>query len=231
MIKIVPAILVDNFKELREKIKSVDGFVDLIQIDVMDGRFVNNTTWNNPKELTLLATEIVADLEIHLMIVEPWKYIDEWAKSGAKKIIVHMESFNCDFEKIKKTLKSIKDQKIEAAIAVNPNTGWRMAEPFVKDIDTMFMMTVEPGFGGQEFVSGVLNKISDFKKSFPEKSVEVDGGICIGTAKEATKAGADILAAGNFIFKHPEGARKAIQYLKEDAEIGLAESVFNQTTK
>jgi ribulose-phosphate 3-epimerase len=227
MIEIIPAILVDNFEELREKIKSVNGFVDRVQIDVMDGKFVNNITWNNPKELKSLAFEIDAKMEVHLMIESPWDHIDDWLESGVKRIIFHIESFNCDFERVRNILKKIKNHGIETSIALNPKTSWKTVEPFIENIDVIFMMTVEPGFGSQKFIPDVLNKIADFKKKFPEKDVEVDGGICVGVAKEAVKAGADILAAGSFIFKHPEGVEKAIAYLKEDAKFGLAKSVVN----
>lgn len=227
MIQIVPAILVNDLKELREKIESVNDFVDWVQIDVMDGKFVNNTTWNNPKELKSLVFEIDTKIEVHLMIESPWKHIDDWLDSGAKRIVIHIESFNCDFENIRKVLEKIRNYGIETALAINPKTKWRIIEPFIESIDVVFMMTVDPGFGGQKFISGVLDKISDFKKNFPEKNVEVDGGICVGIAREVAKAGANILAAGNFIFRHSEGVEMAVKYLKEDAEIGLSESVVN----
>lgn len=219
MIEIVPAIIAKNFDELHEKIKKVEDFVDWAQLDIMDGKFVPNTTWNNPYELQVISSNLQVKLEAHLMIERPWEFIDKWIKSGVKRIILHFESFGDDFEKLDETIRKIKDSNIQAAIAVNPSTPWESLRHFVDKIDVMFMMTVEPGFGGQEFIEDVLYKITDFKKHFPNTPVEVDGGIKVGTAKKVARAGADILGAGSFIYNHPEGIEGAIQNLKEDAEI------------
>mgnify|MGYP001591035902 CR=1 FL=1 len=214
MAEIIPAIIAKNFDELHEKIKKVENFVDWVQIDVMDGKFVPNSTWNNPAELKELSRQTGVNLEAHLMIEKPWDYIEKWIESGVKRIVVHYESFIGDFEKMDNVLGIIKKSGIEIAVAINPKTPWESIKKWVNRSDVIFMMTVEPGFGGQVFMENVLDKIRDFKKNFPEKIVEVDGGINLETAGKAIGAGADILAVGNFIYQYPEGAGKAIEAIK-----------------
>lgn len=215
MAEIIPAIIAKDFNELREKIKKAENFVDWIQVDIMDGKFVPNTTWNNPAELKEFSGQTKVNLEAHLMIEKPWDYMEKWAESGVKRIIVHYESFIGNFDKMDNVLGIIKKSGIETAIAINPKTPWESIKKWINELDMVLMMTVEPGFGGQVFMENILNKIRDFKKNFPGKMVGVDGGINSATAAMAVEAGADILAAGNFIYQYPEGAEKAIEAVKK----------------
>lgn len=214
MAEIIPAIIAKDFNELREKIKKAENFVEWVQVDIMDGKFVPNITWNNPAELTELSDQTRVNLEAHLMIEKPWDYMEKWAESGVKRIIVHYESFVGNFDKMDNVLGIIKKSGIETAIAINPKTPWKSMGKWVNESDMVLMMTVEPGFGGQDFMKSILNKISDFKKNFPGKIVEVDGGINLATAVMAIEAGVDILAVGNFIYQYPEGVKKAIEAIK-----------------
>lgn len=213
MAKIIPAIIAKNFNEFHEKIKQAGDFVDWIQIDVMDGKFVPNITWNSPVELKVEDLNLKVDIEAHLMIMEPWKYINEWIESGVKRIIVHYESFIGHFDQIDKIADKVKNAGLEFSVAINPATSWDVLGPYLDKIDIVLIMTVEPGFGGQIFIENILDKIRDFKRKFPGKIVEVDGGINLETAAMAVKAGADILAVGNFIYKHPQGVGAAIAEL------------------
>lgn len=214
MAEIIPAIIAKDFDELREKIKKAENFVDWIQVDIMDGKFVPNITWNNPAELKEFSGQTKVNLEAHLMIEKPWDYMEKWAESGVKRIIVHYESFIGNFDKMDNVLGIIKKSGIETAIAVNPKTPWESIKKWINELDVVLMMTVEPGFGGQVFMENILDKIRDFKKNFSGKMVGVDGGINLATAAKAVEAGADILAAGNFIYQYPEGAEKAIKEIK-----------------
>lgn len=213
--EIIPAIIAKDFDELREKIKKAENFVDWIQVDIMDGKFVPNITWNNPAELKVESKKLKVNLEAHLMIEKPWDYVEKWAESGVKRIIVHYESFIGNFDKMDNVLGIIKKSGIETAIAINPKTPWESIKKWINELDMVLMMTVEPGFGGQVFTENILNKIRDFKKNFPEKMVGVDGGINLATAAMAVGAGADILATGNFIYQYPEGAEKAVGAIKK----------------
>ena len=210
MAEIIPAIIAKNFDELHDKIKQVERFADWTQLDIMDGKFVPNETWNNPVELKVESKKWKVNIEAHLMIMEPWKFIDEWIESGAKRIIVHYESFAGHLDKISEIADKVKNAGLEFSIAINPSTPWNILESYLDKIDIVFMMTVEPGFSGQNFIGTVLLKTADFKNNFPEKRVEVDGGINMETAEKAIAAGADILAAGSFIYKHPRGVGAAI---------------------
>src|SRR3989338_5009533 len=214
MAEIIPAIIAKNFDELHKKIKQVEGFADWAELDIMDGKFVSNKTWNNPVELKVESKKWKVNIEANLMIMEPWKGIDDWIDSGAKRIIVHYESFAGHLDKIGEIADKVKKAGLEFSVAINPATPWNVLEPYLDNIDIIFMMTVEPGFGGQNFIETVLLKITDFKNNFPEKRVEVDGGINMETAEKAIAAGADILAAGSFIYKHPRGVSAAIIELK-----------------
>lgn len=215
MAEIIPAIIAKDFNELHEKIKKVENFVDWIQIDIMDGKFVPNITWNNPVELKAKSQKLKVNIEAHLMIEEPWSYMEKWIESGVKRIIVHYESFIGNFEKLDNVLRMIKKNGVETAIAINPKTPWETIGNWINELDLILMMTVEPGFGGQNFIESVLLKIADFKNNFSKKCVEVDGGINLETAVMAVGAGADILVAGNFIYQYPKGAGKAIEAIKK----------------
>lgn len=225
MIEIIPAIIAKSFEEIHEKIKKVEGLVDWVQLDIMDGKLVPNTTWNNPGELKVenqsASWRTKVNLEAHLMIEKPWEHIDDWIASGVKRIIIHFESFRDNFNKIEAVIKKIKDNNLEVALAVNPSTPLDAVKYLANKVDIIFVMAVEPGFGGQMFKDDILHKISDLRKRYPDNSIEVDGGIIVGTARLVAAAGANILVSGSFIYKHPEGAGRAISELRKDAEMDV----------
>ncbi len=208
MIEIIPAIIAKDFNELKEKIKKVEPYVDWAQLDVMDGKFVENITWNNPEELKKLETKV--NLEAHLMIENPEKIIDQWIDSGVKRITFHYGST----DKHGEILDKIKEKGLEAGIAINPGMPIEVIEDFVPKLDLILVMTVEPGRGGQELIPDTLAKVKRLQDIYPDKKIQVDGGVNLENARELIKTGADILAGGSVIFKS-DSIEETINQLKE----------------
>ncbi|MFC1700917.1 ribulose-phosphate 3-epimerase [Patescibacteria group bacterium] len=195
MIEIIPAIIPKDFKELEEKIDLVEPYIDWVQLDIMDSKFVDNATWNNPFELKNLHTNL--KLEAHLMIQNPEEHIDEWINSGVKRIIFHYEST----EKHQEIIDKIKQAGLEVGIAINPETKAEMISRFAGMLDLILVMTVNPGKGGQKFLDEMLEKIKYLRVEYPYVKIEVDGGINSITASSAIKMGANILVSGSAIFQ------------------------------
>lgn len=209
MTQVIPAIIAKDFEELKDKIKQIEPFVEWAQLDVMDGKFVDNTTWSNPSDLKKLKTNL--KLEAHLMVEKPEDVIDDWIKSGVKRIIIHYEAT----KKLDKIIKKIQDAGLEASIAINPETSANELSPFlnVSSILSVLIMTVRPGRGGQEFIEATLGKIRALRERDENVKIEVDGGINLETAQKVVRAGADILAVGSAIFKS-EDIKKSIEELE-----------------
>ena len=195
MVEVIPTIIAKDLNELQEKIKKVESFVDWVQIDVMDGQFVENTTWNEPSDLKKIETSL--NLEAHLMIKEPEKYIDQWINSGVKRIIFHIEAT----DKIKEVIDQVKQAGLGVGLAINPETPVETVDQFVDQLDLILVMTVHPGQGGQDFLESSLGKIKQLRAKYKHVKIEVDGGINLETAPEVIQAGANLLASGTAIFK------------------------------
>ncbi len=195
MIQIIPAIIAKNFQELNEKIKKIEPYVEWAQLDVMDGKFVNNKTWNSPYNLKDLETNL--NLEVHLMIDDPEEVIDDWINSGVKRIIFHYEAT----DKHEEILRKIKEARLETGIALNPETSINILDDFINQLDLILIMTVNPGFGEQRFLNESVDKIKQLREKYKSVNLEVDGGINLKTAPEVIKAGVNILAVGSAIFK------------------------------
>ena len=200
-ILIAPSILSADFSDLKTEIKKVeDAGADWIHVDVMDGQFVPNITIGAPvvkciRQITKLP------LDVHLMIVDPDKHIKDFASAGADIITVHAET--CTH--LQRTLSYIKELGCKAGISFNPHTPVDSLKYILELVDLVLIMTVNPGFGGQKFISSVVPKISKVKKLFQEanlndKHIEVDGGINTQTAPIVRSAGANVLVAGNAIY-------------------------------
>ncbi len=194
-IEIIPAIIPKNFIELGQKISLVEKYFEWAQIDVMDNVFVKNETWRDPTQLRDIVTKI--NIEVHLMVWEPEKTIQEWMASGVKRILVHFESTQGRLE----ILERIKRVGLEAGIVLNPETPPEFVEDFGVLTDVIQVMTVNPGWGGQEFLGDMLSKIRALRQRFPEKPIAVDGGINPETAKKAIQAGANRLIVGSYIYE------------------------------
>lgn len=211
-IEIIPTILVKDFKEVRERIKKVEDYVNWVQLDIMDGVFVDNETWRNPKDLKKIKTKV--KLEAHLMVQKPEKVIDDWLEV-ADRVIIHFESKITNRELgIRELIKKAHKKKREFGLALNPETHPAVVTPFLKDLDLVLCMTVQPGWGGQEFEDRVLTKIEVLRKLWPNGNLEVDGGINPETAKKTIKAGANLICAGTYVFKN-KNIEEAIQNLKK----------------
>lgn len=200
-ILIAPSILSADFSDLKGEIKKVENAgADWVHVDVMDGVFVPNITIGAPvvkciREITKLP------LDVHLMIVNPDKHIKDFAKAGADIITIHSET--CTH--LQRTISHIKDLGCKAGVSFNPHTPVDSLKYVLEIVDLVLIMTVNPGFGGQSFISSVVPKISEVKRMFQEanlseKYIEVDGGINTNTAPIVRSAGANVLVSGNAIY-------------------------------
>lgn len=207
-ILIAPSLLAADFSRLGEEVKRAErAGADMIHIDVMDGRFVPNITIG-PLVVRDIRRFTNLPLDVHLMISEPSKHLDEFRKSGSDIITIHAES-----EKdIGSVLSRIKSFRIKAGISLKPKTGIDAIVDYLKVVEMVLVMTVEPGFGGQDFIRGVLPKIAKLRKIY-DGDIQVDGGINKNTAKEAINAGANIIVAGTYVFK-AKNMKKAISELR-----------------
>jgi ribulose-phosphate 3-epimerase len=213
MIKIAPSILSADFSKLGEEIKDVEkGGAALIHVDVMDGHFVPNITIG-PLIVDSIRPITKLPLDCHLMIENPDQYIEAFAKAGADYITVHVETCR----HLHRTIQLIKSFGVKAGVVLNPATPVEWIEPILPDIDMVLLMTVNPGFGGQKFISSVLPKIKRVKELIDENEfqveIEVDGGVNEETAALCTAAGATVLVAGSAVFNQQD-RKKAITKLK-----------------
>ncbi|RXT15513.1 ribulose-phosphate 3-epimerase [Ammoniphilus sp. CFH 90114] len=213
-IKIAPSILSADFAKLGEEIREVEaGGADYIHVDVMDGHFVPNITIG-PLVVQAIRPVTNLPLDVHLMIESPDRYIPEFAKQGADIITVHQEA--CTH--LHRTIHLIKDYGVKAGVVLNPATPIVTIESILEDLDMVLLMTVNPGFGGQKFISSVLSKIKQLRQQLDERGlyhveIEVDGGIQAETARLAVEAGANVLVAGNAIYGQKD-RRAAIQAIR-----------------
>lgn len=201
MTLISPSILSADFARLGEEIADLaQGGADWIHVDVMDGRFVPNITIG-PPVVRALHRVTNLPLDVHLMIVEPEKYIEAFHEAGANILTVHAEAT----PHLHRNLQQIKALKMKAGVSLNPATPLSMIEHVLEEVDMVLVMSVNPGFGGQEFIPSALGKITELARLRSERNldflIEVDGGINEVTGAKAVMAGADVLVAGNFVFK------------------------------
>jgi ribulose-phosphate 3-epimerase len=196
---IAPSILSADFRNLERSLESVKT-AQLLHIDVMDGRFVPNITYG---PIIVDAINRITDqpLDVHLMIVEPEKYIDDFIKAGADWLSVHQETVI----HLQRTVKYIKDRGVKAGVVLNPATPPETLEYILEYIDFVLIMSVNPGFGGQDFIPSSLRKIEKLKKMIkivnPDLLIEVDGGITIENIRNVYDAGARVMVSGSGIFK------------------------------
>lgn len=211
--KIAPSLLAADFLNLQRDIEMVNkSDADWLHLDVMDGVFVPNISFGF-SVLNALKNVCLKPMDVHLMIVEPQKFIHEIAATGAYMMNVHYEA--CTH--LHRTIAAIKETGMKAAVTLNPHTPISLLEDIIQDLDMVLLMSVNPGFGGQPFITHTIEKTSHLKEMIQKKGldtmIEIDGGVNKETARQLVDAGADILVAGSFIFKSSDPI-KAIHDLK-----------------
>ncbi|MCM3386706.1 ribulose-phosphate 3-epimerase [Ureibacillus chungkukjangi] len=220
MIKIAPSILSADFAKLGQEVKEVEAAgAELIHIDVMDGHFVPNITMG-PIVVEALRPITQLPLDVHLMIENPDNYIEQFAKAGADYISVHVEACR----HLHRTIQLIKSLNVKAGVVLNPHTPIESIQHILEDIDFVLFMTVNPGFGGQKFITSVVPKIEALSAIIKERGlnieIEVDGGITAQTIGECAKAGVTMFVAGSAIYNKEDRA-KALQEIKAAGEAVL----------
>ncbi|WP_369048547.1 ribulose-phosphate 3-epimerase [Tenacibaculum sp. UWU-22] len=198
---IAPSILAADFANLQRDVEMLNNSdADWFHVDIMDGVFVPNISFGMPvlKAISKHAKKVI---DVHLMIVDPDRYIDIFSKLGATNLTVHYEA--CTH--LHRTIQAIKAAGMKAGVALNPHTPVSSLEDIIKDLDLVCLMSVNPGFGGQSFITNTYKKIKQLKQLIDTSNspckIEIDGGVTDQNADELIKAGADILVAGSFVFK------------------------------
>ena len=217
MIKLAPSILSADFARLGEQVAEVTrAGADYIHVDVMDGHFVPNITIGAPVVASIRSVTSLP-LDVHLMIEHPERYISEFVHAGADIITVHVEAS----PHLLSTIQAIKEQGVKAGVSLNPPTPLSAVDEFIHHVDLILIMSVNPGFGGQPFIPETLPRIASMRKILDDRrpgvELEVDGGINAENAPAIVEAGADVLVAGNSVFRAKEGISQALQRLREAA--------------
>jgi ribulose-phosphate 3-epimerase len=200
---IAPSLLAADFGNLNEAISEVNNSAaSLLHLDVMDGQFVPNISFGIPV-IESVARVCTKPLDIHLMIVEPDRYLSTYAMFKPEYITVHLEAST----HLHRSIHKIKELGCKAGVAINPHTPIELLKDTIKDIDLVCVMSVNPGFGGQSFIDNTYTKVTNLKKLIAETnsnaSIEIDGGVTTANAEKLSRCGADILVAGSSVFRAP----------------------------
>lgn len=208
-LKIAPSILSADKTKLQKEVDEIEPYSDLIHADIMDGKFVPPATFK-AEEIKKIKTKLEKD--IHLMVEYPIKdnFIEQFADAGVSIITIHEE---CK-DDVKEAFKLIRSKGIKVGISINPPTKLDKIKPYLDDVDMVLIMSVNPGYAGQKFIPGVLDKVRKLRKLKPELDIEIDGGINKETIKQAVSAGANVIVAGSVVFGK-EDRGKAIGDLRD----------------
>ena len=218
MIKLAPSILSADFARLLEDVKKVESAgCEYLHIDVMDGHFVPNITLG-PGLVKSLRKDVNMVFDAHLMIENPDNYIKDFVDAGCDLIVVHQEA--C--KHLHRTIQNIKSYNVKAGVALNPATPIETIKHVIEDVDMVLIMTVNPGFGGQSFIEGMIPKIEELKKLIDDRNlnidIQVDGGIKPTNVDKVVKAGANIIVAGSAIF-NSDDIEKTVNLFRENASL------------
>jgi ribulose-phosphate 3-epimerase len=217
MKKLSPSILSADFSRLKDEIQAVEeAGADYIHIDVMDGHFVPNITIG-PMVVEAVKKITSLPLDVHLMISDPDKYIEDFIKSGSNLLSVHVEA--CPH--LQRTVTYIRDKGVKPAVVLNPSTDLYTLEYTLEEVDMVLLMTVNPGFGGQKFIPGMIPKIMKLRRLIDESQLsvelEVDGGINLENIGLVSQAGADVVVSGSAVFKSAD-CRETVREMKKKME-------------
>lgn len=210
---IAPSILASDFANLQREITMInESDADWIHVDIMDGVFVPNLSMGLPV-VEAVNRHAKKPLDVHLMIVQPERYVEAFQKAGAATISVHVEA--CPH--LHRNIQQLKQMGVKAGVALNPHTPLEPLKYVIQDIDLVCVMSVNPGFGGQKFIESTYQKVKELKKMISDSGsralIEIDGGVNQQNAKPLLEAGADVLVAGNFVFTSPQ-PKEVIRQLK-----------------
>lgn len=199
--EIIPSILVDTFDEFSDRISQCEEFAQTVQWDLMDGQFVEDSTFSDIADLKQLDT--VLSIEVHLMAEEPDEYFEDLAKAGVDRVIIHFEST----DKIEDVIQKMNNYDFEKGLAINPETSLDDIPDIFDQLDQVLVMTVVPGEAGKSFMESELDKVKELRDLYPDLAIEVDGGINLQTIRMAKDAGANRFSVNTALFATPDPAQ------------------------